>query len=59
MTVDALDGAPGVLSSRYAGPQATDRDNHQLAVADPCRMILFLPPNFLPIRISCIVRSRC
>src|SRR4051812_39845380 len=24
---DALDGRPGVLTARYAGPQATDEDN--------------------------------
>ena len=27
LAVDALDGAPGVLSARYAGPQADDRAN--------------------------------
>ena len=27
LVVDALDGAPGVLSARYAGPDATDSDN--------------------------------
>jgi XTP/dITP diphosphohydrolase len=27
LIVDALGGAPGVRSARYAGPQATDRDN--------------------------------
>jgi XTP/dITP diphosphohydrolase len=29
LMVDALGGAPGVLSARYAGPHATDRDNNR------------------------------
>jgi XTP/dITP diphosphohydrolase len=28
LAVDALDGAPGVHSARYAGPQATDAENN-------------------------------
>ncbi len=30
LVVDALDGAPGVRSARYSGPQATDQSNNRL-----------------------------
>ncbi len=30
LSVDALDGAPGVRSSRFAGPHATDQENNDL-----------------------------
>ncbi len=30
LVVDALDGAPGVLSARYSGTQATDESNNRL-----------------------------
>ena len=30
LAVDALGGAPGVYSARYAGPEATDAANNQL-----------------------------
>ncbi len=34
LEVDALDGAPGVCSARYAGPNATDADNVALLLAN-------------------------
>ncbi len=42
LVVDALGGAPGVQSARYAGPSATDADNRrklltELANKDPAR----------------------
>lgn len=32
LAVDALGGAPGVHSARYAGPQATDEENNRLVL---------------------------
>ncbi len=34
LMVDALDGAPGVLSARYSGPGATDAGNNQKLLED-------------------------
>jgi XTP/dITP diphosphohydrolase len=34
LAVDALGGAPGVYSSRYAGPEATDEQNRRRLLAD-------------------------
>jgi len=47
LEVDALDGAPGVISARWAGPGATDADNNQKLMAelaqlgDPPRTAVF------------------
>ncbi|MDQ6981444.1 MAG: RdgB/HAM1 family non-canonical purine NTP pyrophosphatase [Mariprofundus sp.] len=34
LCVDALNGAPGVYSARFAGPDATDSDNNRKLLAD-------------------------
>jgi XTP/dITP diphosphohydrolase len=34
LVVDALGGAPGVYSARFAGPKATDEDNNRRLVGD-------------------------
>lgn len=48
LVVDALQGAPGILSARYAGPRATDQDNIDLllrnlaGVESPARSARFV-----------------
>lgn len=34
LSIDALKGAPGIYSARFAGPNATDADNIQKALSD-------------------------
>lgn len=51
LEVDALDGEPGVYSSRYAGPCATDADNNE-------RLLLALqdvPPSERTARFRCVM----
>jgi XTP/dITP diphosphohydrolase len=51
LEVDALDGAPGVRTRRYAGPDATDADNNaKLLVA-----LEGLPPDRLGARYVCVL----
>ena len=38
LEVDALDGAPGVWSSRYAGPEADDAENRRKLLAELARV---------------------
>jgi XTP/dITP diphosphohydrolase len=51
LEVDALDGAPGVRTRRYAGPAATDADNNAklLAALDG------LPPDLRAARYVCVL----
>lgn len=38
LEVDALSGAPGVISARFAGPQATDQDNNRKLIEQLARV---------------------
>ena len=49
--VDALDGAPGVYSARFAGPQASDEENNDLLLAK----LQGLPPQKRAARYVCHV----
>ncbi len=63
LAVDALDGAPGVYSARYAGASATDADNNakllqalagndQRGAAFHCAMALVVPSGAVPAAIA-------
>ncbi len=45
LEVDALDGAPGVFSARYAGPEANDHDNIERLLSELCGRSLTGPPS--------------
>ncbi len=49
LEVDALDGEPGVRSSRFAGPQASDDDNNRLLLA----RLRDVPPSQRTARFHC------
>jgi XTP/dITP diphosphohydrolase len=49
--VDALDGGPGVLTRRYAGPDATDADNNAKLLA----ALSGLPPERRGARYVCVL----
>lgn len=51
LAVDALDGAPGVYSSRYAGPNATDQQNVDKLLAALERT----PDSQLQARFLCVI----
>jgi XTP/dITP diphosphohydrolase len=38
LVVPALDGAPGVISARYAGPESTDKDNRKKLLEEMKRL---------------------
>ncbi len=45
LEVDALGGAPGVFSARYAGPKAKDHDNIERLLSELCGRSLTGPPS--------------
>lgn len=51
LEVDALDGAPGIYSSRYAGKNATDEDNNQKLLAD----LQSVPAKLRSARFQCVI----
>ncbi|MCU1454624.1 MAG: non-canonical purine pyrophosphatase, RdgB/HAM1 family [Acidimicrobiales bacterium] len=54
LIVDALDGAPGVRSARYAGEDASDEDNVRLLLA----ALADVPPAERTARFHCVVLAR-
>jgi XTP/dITP diphosphohydrolase len=51
LEVDALGGAPGVFSSRYAGPDVTYRDNNEKLLRD----LRGVPPEKRMARFRCVI----
>ena len=51
LEVDALGGAPGVLSARYAGPKATDDQNNQKLL----EALKNVPPDQRSARFRCVI----
>jgi XTP/dITP diphosphohydrolase len=51
LEVDALGGAPGVVSSRYAGPDVTYRDNNEKLL----RELRGVPPEKRTARFRCVI----
>ncbi len=51
LVVDALDGAPGVFSARYAGPDANDADNNRKLLAE----LADVPPGRRTARFVCLL----
>jgi len=51
LEVDALDGAPGVRSARYAGPGASDTDRYRTLLA----VLAGVPPDRRSARFRCVV----
>ncbi len=51
LEVDALDGAPGVLSARYAGPDAMDEDRYRKLLA----VLADVPDSQRTARFVCVV----
>ena len=51
LEVDALDGAPGICSARYAGPGATDQDRYRKLLA----VLGDLSPEHRSARFRCVI----